>query len=69
MLEISRGINCSLPYPKFLDAMMANQYGSSTKTLDETLHTIQGRVLEAVGPLSQLLESVNSEGIHLHWIR
>ena len=45
-----------------LDTMMANQCAGSTKTLDKTLHTIQGRVLEAVGPLSQLLESVNSEG-------
>ena len=46
----------------FLDTMMANQCAGSTKTLDKTLHTIQGRVLEAVGPLSQLLESVNCEG-------
>ena len=45
----------------FLDTMMANQCSGSTKALDRTLHTIQGRMLEAVGPLSQLLESVNSD--------
>jgi len=44
----------------FLDTMMANQCANSTNTLDKTLQTIQVRVLEAVGPLSLLLESVKS---------
>ena len=45
----------------FLDTMMASQCSSSTKSLDKTLSSLQGRVLEAVGPLSQLLECINSE--------
>jgi len=45
----------------FLDTMMANQCSSSTKALDHTLNAVQGRVLEAVGPLSQLLKSINYE--------
>ena len=35
----------------FQDTRMANQCASSTKTLDKTPHTIQGRVVEAVPSL------------------
>ena len=45
----------------FLDTAMAGQCSSSTKALDWTLTNLQGQVLEAVGPLSQLLESIKNE--------
>ena len=44
-----------------LDTMLAGQCSSATKLLDHTLSSLQGQVLEAVGPLSQLLEAVNDE--------
>ena len=42
-----------------LDTMIASQCSSSVKSLDCTLSSLQGQMLEAVGPLSQLLEAVN----------
>ena len=44
-----------------LDTMLASQCSSTTKSMDRTLSSLQGRVLEAVGPLSQLLEAINDE--------
>ena len=45
----------------FLDGMLASHCSSATKSMDRTLSTLQGRVLEAVGLLSQLLEAVNDD--------
>ena len=39
--------------------MIESQCSSSVKSLDCTLSLLQGRMLTAVGPLSQLLEAVN----------
>ena len=44
-----------------LDTMLASQCSSATKSMDRTLSSLQVRVLEAVGPLSQLLEAINNE--------
>ena len=44
-----------------LDTMLVSQCSSATKSMDCTLSSLQGRVLEAVGPLSQLLEAINNE--------
>ena len=44
-----------------LDTMLASQCSSATKSMDRTLSSLQGRVLEAIGPLSQLLEAINDE--------
>jgi len=43
----------------FLDAMMASECSKSCKSTDRSLYTLQGLILEAIGPLSQLLEAVN----------
>ena len=44
-----------------LDTILVSQCSSATKSMDRTLSSLQGRVLEAVGPLSQLLEAINDE--------
>ena len=43
----------------FLDAMMASECSKTVRSTDRSLYTLQGLILEAVGPLSQLLEAVN----------
>jgi len=43
----------------FLDAVMASECSKSCKSTDRSLYTLQGLILEAIGPLSQLLEAVN----------
>jgi len=54
------------PYPQkelmkalFLNTMIASECSRQVKTMDRSLYTIQGLVLEGIGPLSQLLEMVN----------
>ena len=43
----------------FLDAMMASECSKTVRSTDRSLYMLQGLILEAVGPLSQLLEAVN----------
>ena len=43
----------------FLDTMMASECSKTCKSMDRSLDTLQGLILEAIGPLSQLLEAVN----------
>jgi len=43
----------------FLDAMMASECSRNCKSTDRSLYTLQGLILEVIGPLSQLLEAVN----------
>lgn len=43
----------------FLDAMMGSECSKPCKSLDRSLYTLQGLLLEPIGPLSQLLEAVN----------
>ena len=38
---------------------MASECSKSCKSMDHSLYTLQGLILEAIGPLSQLLEAVN----------
>ena len=47
----------------FLDAMMASECSKTVRSTDRSLYTLQGLILEAVGPLSQLLEAVNNPNL------
>ena len=44
----------------FLDTMMSSECSSKVKSTDHSLFTLQKLILEAIGPLSQLLEVVNN---------
>ena len=43
----------------FLDTMMGSECSKQCKSMDRSLYTLQGLLLEPIGPLSQLLEAVN----------
>ena len=43
----------------FLDAMMGSECSKACKSMDRSLYTLQGLLLEPIGPLTQLLEAVN----------
>ena len=43
----------------FLDAVMGSECSKPCKSMDRSLYTLQGLLLEPIGPLSQLLEAVN----------
>lgn len=45
----------------FLDAMMGSQCSKTMKSSDRSISKLQGLILDAVGPLTQLLEVVNDE--------
>ena len=44
-----------------LDTMLVSQCSSATKSMDRTLSSLQGHMLEAIRPLSQLPEAINDE--------
>ena len=45
----------------FLDAMMGTQCSKAMKSADRSMSKLQGLVLDAIGPLTQLLEVVNDD--------
>ena len=43
----------------FLDTMMASQCSRTVKSTNRSLYTLQGLLLEAIGPLNQFMEAIN----------
>ena len=45
-----------------LGTMLASQCSRAIKSMDNTLSSLQGYVVEATGPLSKLMEAINDDG-------